>query len=117
MKAILKDIMSPDVPDLATYTPNAPDNFGLLFQLFIGPENEIGEESFQLVVCTPTWLATHYKSGFIIGRHHLVVFTYDYNAILDFITSQITQCTGNTWKEIAIKLSRFAHWEFEDYKP
>lgn len=118
MKPIVKGILSPDEPDLATYSPPESDDFGFLLQLLIGPENADGMESFQVVVCTPKWLSKkHHQSEIVIGRHHLIVFEYDYNRLMAFVRSYVSQCAGENWKEIALKLARFGHWEFEDYVP
>lgn len=53
VKAILKGVVSPDVPDLAGYVPAEPENFGFLLQLLIGLEDDAGFESFGVMVCTP----------------------------------------------------------------
>ncbi len=50
----------------------------------------------------------------IIGRHHLLVFHYNYAELERFIAKYAERCTGNSWPEVAEKLSRLGHWEFED---
>lgn len=118
MKPAIKSIISPDIEDLSNYVPKEQDNFGFLLQLLIGPENEAGMESFEVTVCTPTWLSTKYeKTEIISGRHCLIVFEYNYDRMMSVINSYVTQCNGNSWKDVALKLARFAKWEFEDYVP
>ena len=70
------------------------------------------------MVCTPEWLAQEIKKvGVINGRHHLIVNEYDIDKIRSFLVEYAHKCAGNTWQDVAIKLSRMGHWEFEDYTP
>ncbi len=57
MRAILKDLHSLELEDhLEQYRPDDPANFGTWVRLMIGPEDEPGSESFNLLICTPDWL-------------------------------------------------------------
>jgi hypothetical protein len=49
------------------------------------------------------------------GRHLLLVERFDANAIQRWIERAVAGCIGSTWREVAEKLSRIGHWEFEDY--
>ena len=51
------------------------------------------------------------------GRHWLFVRRYDWPAIQEYILDKVRQATGDTWHEIALKIGRTGHWEFEDYQP
>lgn len=116
MKPILKSFHSPDVPDLRSYSPDDPENFGFLLQLMIGPEDEEGFESFDVIVCTPKWLRkNHKKDDVVIGRHYLIVFEFDLQRLLEAVRAFCEQCVGDSWPEVAKKLARFGKWEFEDY--
>ncbi|MEN3931788.1 immunity 8 family protein [Microvirga sp. W0021] len=116
MKAEIKKIMSPDV-DLKTYKPEKDDFFGFLIEIFIGPHDFDGSEMFQVVVCTPEWLKENMINGkVLIGYRFILIEFYDMNKIFSEIKSYVENCSGNNWQEIALKLCRFAHWEFEDYK-
>ena len=118
MRAELKRLHSPDIPDLVHYQPENPVCFGFLVQLIVGPEGESGEESFDVVVCTPEFLArAHTQSDIVTGRHHLVVFEYNYHRLLQFFKEQCRRCSGQTWQEVAVCLGRLGKWEFEDYRP
>jgi hypothetical protein len=115
MKAILKEIHSPDI-DLSTFHPPEPDNFGFLLQAMIGPDNQEGAESFGIQVCTPSWLNSHYSGADILhGEHMLIVFEYNIHKIKSHISNYCNRCTGENWQEIAEKLCRLGQWEFEDY--
>lgn len=116
--ASLKRLHSPDVDDLENYWPSDEACFGILVQAMFGPEGTDGEESFDIIVCNPGWLERETaKHGIVIGRHHLVVGSYDFKAIRDFLSSYGRRCEGQTWQEVAALLSRIGHWEFEDYAP
>jgi len=116
MRAELKLFWSPDVEDLSAYSPSDPTSFGFFLQLLIGPADSGGEESFGFMVCTPRWLeATHKREDIVIGRHHLLVFEYNYQRLVGFLTDLVSGATGDNWEEIANKLARSAQWEFEDY--
>jgi hypothetical protein len=118
MKAEIKSIFSPDIEvTLKEYQPERANNFGFLLQMIISPEGEEGEESFDIMVCTPDWLKdNHSKDEIIFGRHHLIVFKYDYQAIYQKLAKYVNSIEANTWDEISSLIGRVGHWEFEDYK-
>jgi hypothetical protein len=117
MKAVLKGYSSPDVDALPDYAPENKKSFGFLLQLFVGPDDADGYEAFDVVVCTPKWLAdTHGKDEVVIGRHYLIVFAYNFERIMEEIEAFLDTCTGATWHEVALKVGRLGYWEFEDYE-
>jgi hypothetical protein len=116
MRAEIKRIYSPDIGDLAFFKPQDPESFSFLLRIIAGPEGEEGEESFDVEVCTPRWLLeTYQRDEVVIGRHHLIVFEYNWERITQTVTSFCASCFGETWKEAAEKLGRIGKWEFEDY--
>jgi hypothetical protein len=116
MRAFLRRLHSPDVEDLESYRPERPDEFGFLLQIFAGPEDGQGEESFDVVVCTPRWLERkHGRQDVVVGRHHLIVFEYDYDRLVKVIELYCESSEGKSWRDVAQKLSRLGKWEFEDY--
>lgn len=117
IRAQLKRLHSPGVQNLAAYMPDIGDRFGFLLQVLAGPEDSEGEESFDVLVCTPEWLKQGQgHDSMIIGRHYLIVFEYDYERLHSFISRYCADCSGATWREIAEKLGRLGKWEFEDYR-
>lgn len=116
IKAVLKGLHSPDVFDLGSYVPEYSDNFSLLVQAMFGPEGTIGEESFDILICTPNWLNSELDlKSIIIGRHYLIVREYSFDNISKFLSDYADRCQGETWSEVAAKLARLGKWEFEDY--
>lgn len=116
MNAALKDLYSPDIYDLSNFSPGSPDNFCILFQALVGLKTTEGEESFDIQVCTPQWFLSNLKEDDVVsGRHFLIVLTFDFERIYNRIKELIESCNGNNWVEIAEKVSRIGHWEFEDY--
>jgi hypothetical protein len=72
MQATLKSLHLD--PDPATL-PEDPAAFSLLARLIVGPVDGQGEESFDITVCTPEWLAEACRTvgGIYDARHHIVV--------------------------------------------
>ena len=91
--------------------------FSFLLQIIVGPLGEDGEESFDVIVCTPSWLQVEVdRRGITMGRHYLFMNTYDYNELVKYIESYCDKLSGNSWLQIAQKLTRLGRWEFEDYQ-
>ncbi len=118
MKAEIKSIFSLDIEsELKNYQPDNNDNFGFGLRMIISPKDGVGEESFDLTVCTPDWLkANNKKDEIIFGRHYLIVFQYDYDAIYKKLAEYVNNIEVSTWDEIGTLIGRIGHWEFEDYK-
>lgn len=115
MKAELRYLHSPDVDDLKSWTPLG--DFAILVQMMVGPHDGEGEESFDLTLCTPGWLATRVREDWIIDcRHHLVVDAYEYGRIERYLRERVGACEGSTWHEVGERLGRLGYWEFEDYR-
>ncbi len=116
MKIELKRLHSPDIIDLKSFKPEEENNFSFLLQFFVGIEDEEGEETFSLEVCSPAWIEDNYDiDDVLIGRHHIIIQQYNYDKLLKFIVGLIDKCPGDNWNDITNKLSRFGLYEFEDY--
>jgi hypothetical protein len=95
-----------------------PASFSMSARLIVGPTEGSGEESFDLTVCSPEWLAVRCREeGIVDGRHHLVVNAHDFDQreLWAWLDSRVRQAQGASWAEIAGKLGRLGYWEFEDY--
>lgn len=115
MRAVLRWLHSPDVYDLRSWSPEEA-KFAILVQLMVGPDGALGEESFDVTVCTPTWLAEWVRDeGVIDARHHIVVDRYDYLRLERYLHERVAACEGASWEEVATQVARLGRWEFEDY--
>lgn len=96
-----------------------PASFGFTARMVVGPLNSSGGESFDVWVCTPEWLAVECQrqGGILDARHHVVVDfgSFDQRALREWLQARVERAEGPTWPELANRLSRLGHWEFEDY--
>jgi hypothetical protein len=117
VRAAVRSVSSPDV-DVRTYRSRTPEDDGLLLSVYVGPDSGPGEESFDLIVCTPLWLKRKIASnGPVIGRHHLIIDPLDLQVARRFLIEQVGQLEAPTWQGLAEKIARIGKWEFEDYRP
>jgi hypothetical protein len=91
--------------------------FRISLRALVGPSGLPGEESFDFDVCSPDWLETQLDSQAVLeGRFLLIVRDFDPQSIEDYVRRRVEQTSGNDWCEVAGKIARWAHWEFEDYR-
>lgn len=116
MKAELRYFFSFDVPDLKAWSPSEND-FAIDIRLIVGPADSEGEESFDATLCTAGWLAARAREeGIVDARHHLVVDSFDYVRLANYLKRRVEECEGDSWDEIGGKVARLGYWEFEDYR-
>lgn len=114
MRAELRRLHSPDVYDLRAWSPS--EDSAVLVQLMVGPVGLPGEESFDVTLCTAGWFHQQAEAeGIVDCRHHVVIARYDYAMIERYFQRRVAACEGETWREVATKVSRLGYWEFEDY--
>lgn len=117
MRAAVRSVYSADV-DIEAYVPKDPENDGVWIRIIVGPADGPGEESFDVLVCTPLWLRDVVaKEGPQIGRHHLIVDPFDLAVAKDFLRLQVESIEAADWPKLGGKLARLGYWEFEDYQP
>ena len=117
VRAVLRNLILP--PDPRTL-PGDPAGFVFGVQLLVGPADGPGEESFELTVCSPEWLAVRCRSGELVnGLHHVIVGqdTYDERVLRDWLESRVHAAEAATWDGIASQLRFLGGWEFESYRP
>ncbi|WP_193610400.1 Imm8 family immunity protein [Nocardioides lijunqiniae] len=118
MQAVLKSL---DLDPHPSTLPADAAEFSLHARMIVGPSGSPGEESFDLTVCTPEWLAKACRKagGIYDARHHLVVsFTdFDQRVLHDWLAARVQETSGDTWAEVGERLGRLGFWEFEDYRP
>jgi hypothetical protein len=115
MRAVVRSLhLDPDPRHL----PADPAEFSLLARLIVGPSDGPGEESFDVEVCSPERLARRCATeGFIDGRHTIIttVDAFSEQGLRSFLTRHVENASGDTWHEVANKVARLGHWEFEDH--
>lgn len=110
--------MRAELVALLTEEPPGAVDFGVNVTALLRPAGGEGEESFQLTVCIPGRVAENVAmpKGFAFLRHHLVVERWDDDLVQRAIQDLCLRNEGSDWPEVATKLSRYAYWEFEDYR-
>jgi hypothetical protein len=116
MRAKLRSMFSTDIDNLPNWRPGS--DFGASIRLMIGPADGPGEESFDVTVCSPSWLARELESeGIRSGRHMIFMAEFDYASLLRFVERAVHSVEAPDWSGLGEKLSRLGYWEFEDYTP
>jgi hypothetical protein len=119
MRAELRGFYINDAPEVdpEVFEPDDAETFGVSITAFVGPNDEGGEEMFDFVVCSARWLAEHPpEKGFWFLRNHLLLTRWDYGVLDRALRDLCAHTHGETWHEVATKLSRWGYWEFEDYR-
>ncbi len=101
---------------LSSYLPADTERFNLLVRVMVGPHPGEGKESFDIAVCTPSWLADEcQRSGWVSGQHTIVVSYYAWPEIEVAIKKLVEQHSGASWHEVACMVSHVGQWEFADH--
>lgn len=115
---MIKSFEGHDGEEPGSYVSPDPFDDSFWLRMLVGPQGGPGEESFDVLVCTPGWLARAVaEEGPQVGRHRLVVEKLDLPAAETFLRRQIERLEAATWDELAAKVARLGYWEFEDYRP
>lgn len=116
MRAVVKSVdLEPDPSTLRA----GPESFAFRARMILGPPGDRGEESFDVTVCSPEWLAARCREvGIYDARHHLVIAMdeFDRRELRHWLETRVSSLQAETWRELGAKLGRLGHWEFEDYK-
>lgn len=104
--------------DFVDALPSSADESAMLaMTIGIGERGKEGRDNFQIVVCTPAWIAEKAKeSNGLWPRGMLVVPTIEpehVRAAVQALVSQFRQ--SKSWVQFAERLNRYLLWEFEDY--
>lgn len=115
MRAVVRSVR---FPDLEAGRQVIPENACELVEVYVGPSDGPGEESFCLTVCTPAALVEVLaEQPVLVGRHWLFAAEFSPRAVEEFLRHRIGQIEGATWSEVAQKVGKLGAWEFEDYQP
>ncbi len=111
----MRSVSSADA-DLDTYRPDDPLDAGVTVRFLVGPHDGPGEESFDVVLCTPRWLSGRVQvTGPLLVRHHVVMEPFDLRLGVEQVTRLMQSVSADDWAGVGEKLARIGQWEFEDY--
>lgn len=100
-----------------SFEPVDPAWFGILVDVYLGPKDGPGEELFQFSVCSPSYMeadAALYGTKWLRG--YVLMPSWDYDALCRLVQDLCDRTEGADWHEVAMKLSRYMEWEFDDYQ-
>jgi hypothetical protein len=112
---LLQIVFDPDPRTL----PRDAAGFAFGARLMIGRQGGPGEESFDLTVCSPEWLAERCRNGEPInGLHHVIVDweSFDKRVLRRWLQDRVDAVGAATWQGIADRLGRIGWWEFGGYR-
>jgi Immunity protein 8 len=115
----VKSLFSADqgVDPVESFVPEDPNSVCVTISAMVGPSDELGEEQFQLTVCTPGWLQSAVVAhGPLVGRHYLIVEEWNWAKISAVITELFEREVAEDWATLGERLGRVGRWEFEDYR-
>lgn len=115
MKAIVKAIDLIDYENWA-YWPDSTEDFGVAAEAMIGSAESGGADIFSFEICTPIWFKRNRLDDLAFARSTLFVAEYDEDQIKNHVIKLVLSIEGDSWVDIAAKLSRFMTWEYEDYQ-
>jgi Immunity protein 8 len=81
----------------------------------IGVDGGTGGDLFNFVVASPDEVAQMAVEGPAFLRHVFLTPVFDIAFVRRAVEELCRKCEGIDWTESATKLSRYMHWEFEDY--
>ena len=115
MAIVFPELRSLHSPDLARdHEPADPGDAAVLFEASIGPKGQDGAEVFSFVAITPRALARDQGSRW--GRGYLILNHVSWAGVEAAVRNLISHCSGDNWAQVAEKLNRETHWEFEAYR-
>jgi hypothetical protein len=127
VRAELKSLFSAETPgSLDEYVPADPDHFGISIQAFIGSTDSDAVDSFDVVVCTPSWLTEHFDDEQLprsaweprslrFGNRYVFMKRWDYEALKCAIDGLCASHDADDWGTLANRIGRCMPWEF-DYR-
>jgi len=108
----LKSLHSPDLSQ--DQEPVDPADSAVLFEASIGPKDQQDAEVFSFVAITPRALAR--DQGTRWGRGYLILNHVSWAGVDAAVRTLLSQCSGDNWAQVAERLNREMHREFEAYR-
>ena len=110
---------------LGDHRPENINFFSIWVTVTVGPKNEVGGSLYNFHVCSPDWLKYAVEcetdNGYLWGLHTLIVNEFNSVKIEEALKNKVNEVVKKfpqyTDTELAKVISRYGHWEFEDYQP
>jgi hypothetical protein len=125
MRAHLKSLHSMELDGpLDSFRPDDPEHFGISIMAFIGSTDDGPADSFDALVCTPSWLAEHFQDprisrwkfelpGLMFGSRFIFMERWDYPALLSAVSGLCAFHEADDWGMLANRIGRHIPWEFD----
>jgi hypothetical protein len=98
------------------WTEDAEPTPPFLVQAEVGPSDAPGGDTFSFEVVTPDSLADRVTERPLWLRGVLLVERGDAASVDAALRQLVSSTSGADWPEVAARLGRFLHWEFEGYR-
>lgn len=99
------------------------DDFWAIINADIGPEGEKAPDGtaatdiFLFYVTTPKRLYKFIeRNGYGFGRNLIILKKYDEELIKKSIENILVSIEGDSWENVAMKISKYGTWEFDRYE-
>jgi Immunity protein 8 len=102
-----------DIP-IEEYDPDPGKPFSIELSVLIGPKDAPGEELFLVDVSNALFLrqeAAHSGPRLVVST--ILVERFRVDAVERIVRSFCAGCRGESWHEVALKLTRLGRWEYE----
>ncbi|MFF2909420.1 Imm8 family immunity protein [Paenibacillus sp. NPDC057934] len=95
-------------------TDNLGEDFLLSGTACIGTRESNACDNFDFTVISPRALEKKLSTTNLIhGRAYFILMEFNYQVLKERLNSIVSSCQGETWDEIALKLSPYFYWEYE----
>jgi hypothetical protein len=111
MKPIIISYDCTDHDPIEQWVPNDPFDVDIWINFTIGPNSKSGDNFLARVITSNN---LHGKDS---DKYAVILTEYSWANVIYEINRFLEMCSGNNWLEISEKLSKFMHWEYQDYKP
>ena len=102
--------------DIDTYRSVDETDDGVWIRMLVGPDEGIGEESFDVLVCTPQWLTRMIdEDGMSFVRHTLLMSKLDLPRAAQRLKHEVPRSEAKDWPGLMLHLVQVDYWEFQDY--
>jgi hypothetical protein len=124
-------ILTMSETDLEDFEPEDPVEFAVRLTVLCRPaESMDSEDAFEVLVCTPSWLASRFRTGSqvappgyppywssdglaMFGTGMLFVETWSASVVRAAVEGRVSLATGPDWGVVASRLGRTVPWEYD----